>query len=309
MPLAPSPPHSANETTREVGDDHGAEPLRPVPHVPGVDSPFAARGAELLWPVVRHEVPTTPTARATTVSLRGLFTAVLLAVATLGASVASRALPEWEEGRWWVLTTGLDAVGLLSAVTAVVLGVSALGQIARQRPLVRGAVPATAGLALGCALVVVTGAHAVDDWRALDVPRAWERLRPAADDAASSDLTDAADLGAAAPNEALRTQGQPGLCYAGTAGEPGAKVGCAEPHRIELLDQIALDLGAGEDPANRRETAIDQCRDVLVTRLGAAPTTGALDALVPDDGAWGSGDRRAQCLVAYEKPVVGAFGP
>ena len=286
----------------------GGAAAPPPADLPG--GPFAAAGAGLV--ATGSEATGTslpPPERPPVASLGLLFTTVVVSAVALVGAAATHTLSGWEDGRWWMLTIGLDALATVAAVVAVVLGVSALGEVLRRRPHLRGGGGAAVGLVLACALVVAAGIGAVDDWEDLDVPAAWDRLDIGDGDGTSlSDLTDSARQATTADPGALRTQGRVGGCYGGTPAEPGAEVACAEPHTVELLDQVTLDGEVGSDLGDRQSAAADECDAVADAALGDRAADVELLALVPDEVSWVSGDRGVVCLAGFDDPVVGRVG-
>lgn len=241
-------------------------------------------------------------------SLRALYLACVVASGALAGAWASRSLADWEEGRWWMLTVGLDAAAVAAAVFAVVFGVSALGEITRRRSAVKGTGLAALGLGLGCALLVVSGLRLGQDWEELDVPAAWDRLDIGGDDGRSvEDFADSARLATAASDGNLRTEGRVGGCYQGTVREPGVEVACRDPHTLFLVGQTVLeddpDAGVGE----RRRAGGEACVELIEDRLGGDTAGGSIRAIVPDQLAWVAGDRGTVCLIEFDEPVRGSL--
>ncbi len=280
---------------------------RPAAGLPG--APFAAPGADLLAPPARPGPRATTAERPAVASLGTLLWVVVLAAAAWVAAAATRALPDWDQGRWWMLTIGLDGVAVVLAVVAVVLGVSALGEVVRHRPNLRGGARAVVALVLAGVLVCVAGVGAVDDWDDLDVPAAWDRLDVGSGGGPSlKDLADSARDASTAPAGSIRTAGRVGGCYGGTVDEPGDEVACSEPHTLEILDQIVVDAAAGDDVRDRRDAGREQCDAIGEARLEAEVTGVEVVALVPDEISWVAGDRNGVCLAASEEPVTGSVG-
>lgn len=127
-------------------------------------------------PVPDDPDPVAHGARSRPPGLRSAGSWLTVAGLLLAGVSASRLLPDWEEGRWWLVPViGLPLAGL-AGVVALVRAIAAAGE-ARRRSHMHGA-PLGVALAVAATLVLAgVGLRGVDDWDDLDVPAAWDRLR------------------------------------------------------------------------------------------------------------------------------------
>lgn len=249
--------------------------------------------------------------RSNVATLGVLVRTVVLGGIALAGAQASRALPDWDEGRWWLLTAALVVVAVGCGVLGVVMAVSALGEITRHRRVLKGGGACGVGLLVAAGLVVAGSIRGAHDWEELDVPAAWDRLELGTTDGRTfADSIDDARAVTAASGEEVRTRGRTDGCYEGDDTRPGAEVACPEPHGMEVLGQITM-TGAAEFPGDEalRQAGALQCTDVLHDRVDAEAAA-ALDlrALVPDEVSWLAGDRGALCAVVFAEPVEGRLG-
>jgi hypothetical protein len=227
---------------------------------------------------------------------------VVGAVAFVGA-LLSRLLVDWEDGRWWMLTAGLEIVALVCGVLAVVFGVSALGDLVRDRSVVKGTAAVAIGLPVACALVIASGVLGGKDWETLDYTEAWDRLQIGAPEDEPSDLEKAVDevegKNVSGPQE-LRREGLMGACYTGTSGHPGDQRSCDDFHRLEVVGRVDLKEGAASAPYPGEDALVAigrvSCERAIKAVFGKTDLRGSLTVIVPDERAWVANDGIAVCL-------------
>lgn len=296
----------------------GAPPPAPVPDWaagPPPASPVADQAA--IAPAPTPPASTAPAEprpappRTTVATLAPLVRTVVVGGVALAGAQASRLLPDWDEGRWWLLTAALVVIAVGCGVLGVGLGVSALGEVSRHRRVVKGGAASAACLVLATGLVLAGGVRGAHDWDDLDVPAAWDRLELGKTDGRTiADSIDDARGVTAASGEDVRTRGRTDGCYEGDDAEPGAEVRCSRPHGMEVLGQITM-RGAPDFPGDEalRLSGAEQCRPALRERVGEeAAGRHDLRALVPDEVSWLAGDRTALCVVVFPDPVEGRIG-
>ncbi|WCO69012.1 septum formation family protein [Iamia majanohamensis] len=231
-----------------------------------------------------------------------------MSAVALVAAAGTHLLPDWDEGRWWVLTIALGAIAVLAGAVGVWRAVAGLGEIHRHPASVTGASRAALGLVLASVLVVLSGVLVGTDWQDLDVPSAWDRVELLEGESALTTAVDGARRATAASGDGIRTRGRLGGCYEGSADEPAGEVPCAAPHTLELVGQVTVDVAEDAAPGERRAAAVDACDPVVAEAVGETEVDGDVVALVPDQLAWLGGDRGAVCVVELDEPREGALG-
>lgn len=225
------------------------------------------------------------------------------------AALLTQLLPDWEAGRWWMITVGLGAVAVLCGLLAVVFSVSAFGEVLRHSRAVKGAGVAVLTLVPGSVLLVGASVRLAADWDTLDVPAAWERVDLSPEKNRLVDAIDESRDVTAAAGESVRTRGRIGGCYTGDASDPGDEVECDEAHRLELVVAIQMTNASGDFAGDEKlaDDAASLCALRISETIDRDFTGLDVRALVPNEVEWDAGDRQAMCVVVFPEPIYERF--
>lgn len=292
---APLPRWAAVATEEHVAAPPAGEGARP-PVTPAEAVVAASRGsASSLPPPAPRRIARAPR----------LVVAALLGVLALAGAIGTRSLPDWDQGRWWLLEAGAVVLAVLCGLVAAVSSLGGLAEVRRSKGTRTGGAVAAVGLAVGAVVLVGAAAVGATDWGELDVPAAWDRLQLGRTDDEPDTFEGQAPEGA----RIIRLEAERGQCWEGPTDASGAEVPCVEPHRTEVVGVVDLDRPAGRTEYPGEEVLVAFARPACADEVRRHPNGPAVAdevlVLVPGERLWRQGDDRVACVLVAAEPVQG----